>query len=82
MAGLWMGNVDSSVTDDEIRDFLVKYGFPPFDAIKHIEGDGSRPAVVLTFNDAPATALRTLGTRIQDIFWKNRKLMVQVVDRL
>jgi hypothetical protein len=81
MAGLWMGNVDSSVSDDEIREFLARYGFPEFDAIQHIPGNGSRPAVLLTFNDAPAQALRSLETRIQDVFWNNRKIHVQVMDQ-
>jgi hypothetical protein len=81
MAGLWMGNVDSSVSDDDIRELLSRYGFPECDAIEHIAGNGSRPAVLLTFNDAPAQALRTLQPRIQDLFWKNRKLHVQVMDQ-
>jgi hypothetical protein len=81
MAGLWVGNVDSSVSDGEIREFLLRYGFPEFDAIQHIPGNGSRPAVLLTFNDAPAQALRSLQPRIQDLFWKNRKLQVQVMDQ-
>jgi hypothetical protein len=81
MAGLWVGNVDSSATDDEIKEFLVRYGFPPFDAIQHVAGDGSRPAVILTFNDAPPQALRNLEGRIQDMFWKNRKIHVHVVDQ-
>jgi hypothetical protein len=81
MAGLWVGNVDSSVSDAEIRELLLRYGFPEFDAIQHIPGNSSRPAVLLTFNDAPAQALRTLQPRIQDLFWKNRKLQVQVMDQ-
>jgi hypothetical protein len=81
MAGLWVGNVDDSATDEEIKQFLVKYGFPEFDGIEHITGNGSRPAVLLTFNGAPAQALRTLGDRIQDMFWKNRKIHVQVMDQ-
>jgi RNA recognition motif-containing protein len=81
MAGLWVGNVDTSATDDEIREFLVRYGFPEYDAIEHIAGDGSRPAVLITFNDAPPQALRNLGDRIQDMFWKNRKIHVQVMDQ-
>jgi hypothetical protein len=76
-----MGNVDASATDEEIKDFLVRYGFPPYDAIEHVPGDGSRPAVMVTFNDAPAQALRTLGTRIQDMYWKSRKINVRVMDR-
>lgn len=80
MPGLWMANVDSSATDDEIKDFLVRYGFPPYDAIQHVTGDGSRPAVLLTFHDASPQALRTLGYRIQDMFWKSRKIQVHVLD--
>jgi hypothetical protein len=80
MASLLVGNVDSSVSDDEIKELLLRYGFPEFDAIQHIAGDGSRPAVLLTFKDAPAQALRNLQPRIQDLFWKNRKLHVQVME--
>ena len=81
MPGLGMANVDSNATDDEIRDFLVRYGFPPYDTIQHVPGDGSHPAVLLTFRDQPAEALRTLGNRIQDMFWKTSKIQVHVLDR-
>jgi hypothetical protein len=76
-----MANVDTAATDDEIKDFLVRYGFPPYDEIQHVPGDGSHPAVLLTFNDAPAEALRTLGNRIQDMYWHNHKIQVHVLDR-
>ncbi|MGZ5200857.1 MAG: RNA-binding protein [Telluria sp.] len=81
MPGLWMANVDTSATDDEIKDFLVRYGFPPYDTIQHVPGDGSHPAVLLTFRDAPPEALRTLGNRIQNMYWKNHKIQVHVMDR-
>jgi hypothetical protein len=80
MSDLWLGNVESDASDDEIKEFLVKYGFPPFDAIEHLPGDGSRPAVRLTFNEADVETLRSLQPRIQDMFWKNRKLQVQVMS--
>jgi hypothetical protein len=76
-----MANVDSNATDDEIRDFLVRYGFPPYDTIQHVPGDGSHPAVLLTFHDQPAEALRTLGNRIHDMFWKTSKIQVHVLER-
>ena len=44
MTELLLGNVDSGASDDEIKALLVKYGFPEFDAIEHMPGDGSRPA--------------------------------------
>ena len=79
MAELLLGNVDSGVSDDEIKAFLVKYGFPAFDAIEHMPGDGSRPAVLLTFKDLPPETLRSLQPRIQNMFWMNRKISAQVM---
>lgn len=81
MADLLLGNVDSSASDDEIKKFLVKYGFPPFDAIEHMPGDGSRPAVLLSFKDAAPETLRSLQPRIQNMYWKNRKLNAMVMEQ-
>jgi hypothetical protein len=81
MASLMIGNVDSSASDEEIRELLARYGFPACDSIEHIPGDGSRPAVLLRYGGAPAEALRTLQPRLQDLFWKNRKIQVSVIDQ-
>lgn len=80
MAALWMTDVDPKATDEEIRDFLVKYGFPPYDAIQHMPGDGSHPAVLASFKDEPAEALRMLATRINDMFWRIHKIQVHVME--
>jgi hypothetical protein len=80
MAGLLIGNVDSSASDEELRDLLARHGFPPWDAIEHMPGDGSRPAVLLTYGGAPAEALRILQPRLNELFWKNRKLNVSVLE--
>jgi len=79
MADLLLGNVEASVSDTEIRDFLIKYGFPAFDSIEHLPGDGSRPAVLLTFKGTAPETLLSLQQRIQNIFWMNRKIQVQVM---
>jgi hypothetical protein len=80
MADLLLGNVESGTSDEEIKAFLVKYGFPPFDEIEHMPGDGSRPAVLLTFKDAAPETLRSLQPRIQNMFWNNRKISALVMD--
>lgn len=80
MAGLWIENIDASVTDDDIRDLLARHGFPPWDAIEHMPGDGSRPAVLLRYDGAPAEALRILRPKLHELFWKNRKINVSVLD--
>lgn len=79
MADLWIGNIAGDATDEEIRDLLVKYGFPAFDGIERIPGDGSRPAVRLSFKGASPEGLRRLQPRIDDLFWKNRKMNVMVM---
>jgi hypothetical protein len=79
MAALWIGNVDDGTTDDEIREFLVGYGLPPFDTLRRIEGTGTRPAVLPGFNDVDHHTLRSLQPRIHNLFWKNRTIMVQVM---
>ena len=79
MADLWIGNVDENTSDDEIRAFLIKYGFPSFDEIQRYPGTGTRPAVVLTFHDTTPDGLRGLQSRIHNMFWKGRTLVVQVV---
>lgn len=81
MASLLIGNIDSSASDEDIRELLARYGFPPFDSIEHMPGDGSRPSVLLRYADAPAAALRSLQPRVQDLFWKNRKIQVSVIDQ-
>jgi hypothetical protein len=79
MAELLVGNIENGTSDDEIKAFLTKYGFPEFDGIEHIPGDGSRPAVLLSFKDVAPETLQTLQPRIQNIFWKNHKIHVQVM---
>ncbi|CAB3768495.1 RNA recognition motif domain-containing protein [Paraburkholderia humisilvae] len=79
MAELWVANIETDTTDEEIRQFLCGYGFPPFDSIQRVEGTGSRPAVLLGFGDVGAHALRNLQPRVNNLFWKNRTLTVQVM---
>jgi hypothetical protein len=79
MAELWVGNIESETTDDEIKAFLCGYGFPPFDSIQRVSGTGARPAVLLGFNDVGAHALRNLQPRVHNLFWKHRTLNVQVM---
>ncbi|HEY3599309.1 MAG TPA: RNA-binding protein [Paraburkholderia sp.] len=80
MAELLIGNIEDGTSDDEIKEFLVKYGFPVFDEIRHVPGAGSRPAVLLTYNDIEPAALRLLQPRIHNLFWKNRTINVIVMQ--
>ena len=80
MARLLLGNLEPGTSDEEIRDFLVKYGFPPYETIEHEPGDGSRPAVLVTFAGLDQTQLFTLQQRVHDMFWKSRKLTARIIQ--
>jgi hypothetical protein len=79
MTRLWLGNIEPGTSDDEIRALLLKYGFPTVDGIEHVEGDGSRPAVLVTFQRADPAALALLQPRIHDLYWKRRRLTAQIM---
>ena len=80
MTKMLLGNIAGGTSDDEIKAFLMKYGFPEFDGIEHVPGDGSRPAVMLTFKEAHPEGLRKLKERIHNIFWKKGRINVQILS--
>ncbi|GLC96628.1 hypothetical protein Tamer19_60370 [Cupriavidus sp. TA19] len=80
MSVLMLSNVDMETTDDEIREFLIRYGFPAFDEIERLPGDGSRPAVAVHFNAVEGAALRMLQPRINHLFWKKRQVDAMVLN--
>jgi hypothetical protein len=72
--------VANGASDEDVRQLLLRYGFPPYDAIEHLPGDGSRTCLLLTFANASPAALHRLQPRIQNLFWNDRKLDVEVLD--
>jgi hypothetical protein len=79
MAALLINHIEDSTSDEDIRAFLLKYGFPPFDRIERLPGDGSRPAVLITFDSSTAAALRPLLPKIDRIFWKNHTITALIM---
>ena len=79
---LWIGNLAPEVTDDDLKAFAAKYGCPAPARIERVPGDGSRPAAVLVFDDAPDKAVYDAQLRLHDMFWKGRRLFVQTTRGL
>ena len=79
MASLWIGNIAPGTSDEELKALLIRYGFPEYDAIEHVNGDGSRPAVMITFEGADAVVLQQLQPRVHNLYWKDRRLNVSVM---
>ena len=78
MSRLLLGNIEAGTTDEEIQAFLHKYGLPVADEIEHADGDGSHPAVLLTYQRVDAATLGKLQQRIHNMFWKRRQLSAQI----
>ncbi|HET6552985.1 MAG TPA: RNA-binding protein [Dyella sp.] len=81
MLRLLLGNIEPGTTDEELGAFLTKYGFPKWDGIEHVPGDGSRPAVILAFGEISAKALEKLSQRIHHMFWKGRELNAMIIGQ-
>ena len=79
MAAILINHIEESTSDEDIRGFLLKYGFPSFDSIERIASEGERPAVLVTFDDCSAAALRILLPRIHQVFWKNHTISALVM---
>jgi hypothetical protein len=79
MAELLLGNVEESVSDDEINTFLQKYGFPPCEEIQRIAGTGSNPAALLRYASLTDEVLRVLQPRVHHMFWNNRTISAQIL---
>ncbi|WP_423197544.1 MULTISPECIES: RNA recognition motif domain-containing protein [unclassified Cupriavidus] len=79
MALLMLSNLHPDTTEEQIREFLSRYGFPPYDEIERQEGDGTRPAVTLTFHALDIGRLQALQPRIHGVFWHGHKLNALVL---
>ncbi|WP_217617967.1 RNA-binding protein [Achromobacter sp. GbtcB20] len=79
MAALLINQVEETTTDDEIRTFLTKYGFPSPDHVKRVPSEGNRPAVLVTFTGATEPELQALLPRIYQVFWKNHTVSALVM---
>jgi hypothetical protein len=79
MADLWIGNVEAETSEHDLKEFLGRYGFPPFDGIQYVPGTGEHPAVILSFKGVGEEVLRMLQPRVHQLFWKNRTIAVQVM---
>jgi hypothetical protein len=79
---LWIANIAPDTPDEEIRALVKKYA-PDLECTKlqRVDGDGSRPAAMLEFADAPLGALEKVSMRLNRMYWKKRELLVQTIIR-
>jgi hypothetical protein len=77
---LWMGNIASGTSDDEIKELVKKYA-PDLtcSSIERVEGTGSRPGAMLEFSPGGIGTLDALSRRLNGMHWKNRELFCQKI---
>lgn len=77
---LWLGNIAPGTSDEEVKEFLKKYA-PVLECrqIEHVEGDGSRPAVMMEFSGGTTSDLEKLHLRVNGMYWKGRELVCSTV---
>jgi hypothetical protein len=75
---LWLVNVDPKTTDAELREFVREYTKLDVARLTRIPGDGSRPGVLLEFDEASAEAMDDARRRLNGLRWKNRSLIAYV----
>ncbi len=75
MERLWIANIAPGTSDEELKAFVKKYA-PDIECseIQRVEGDGSRPAAMLTFSNKKFDSLGNLSIRLNGMFWKGRTL--------
>lgn len=81
MAKLLLGNVEEGVPDEEIREFLQRYGFPPFDSIERLPAGSGSPLALLGFGDLTPEALDLLRSRIHNMFWREKRISAQMLPQ-
>ncbi len=75
---LWVGNIAPGATEDDLRDLVKKYSAAEVTSVKHVPGDGSRPAAIVEVAATPDTA-SLIVQRLNGLYWKGRALTVQAM---
>jgi RNA recognition motif-containing protein len=79
MARLWINNLSPDVGDNDVTNFLQRYGFPPHARINAVADEqGRRRAVVLTYEGIDEQVLRNLQPRVHGVYFMGSTLHVQV----
>lgn len=72
---LWIGNIEPGTDDATLSEFVTRYAKGITVAkVQRIDGDGSRPAALLSFDGDTFEAVPALALRLDGMYWQGRKL--------
>jgi hypothetical protein len=77
---LWISNLPPQKSDEEVRAFVRKYTQVEIDAITRIDGDGSRPGVLVEISGASELMLTGIKYRLDRMYWDQHVLAVHILS--
>jgi hypothetical protein len=77
---LWISNLPPNKSDEEVRAFVRKYTEVEIDAMTRIDGDGSRPGVLIEIDGATQLMLLGMQRRLHRMYWDQHELSVQIMS--
>jgi len=84
MGRLWIANIAPGTSDDEIKALVRKYTPDDIECteLQRVEGDGSRPGVLMSFTGKKFDTLGKLSLRLNGMYWKGRRLICEATPGL
>jgi hypothetical protein len=77
---LWISNLPHGKSDEDVRAFVRKYTHAEIDSMTRIDGDGTRPGVLIGVEGANLPMLMAIQHRLHRIYWESRELTVQIMS--
>jgi hypothetical protein len=77
---LWISNLPPDKRDDDVRGFVRKYTQVEIGAMTRIEGDGSRPGVLVEIDGASVMLLTGMQRRLHRMCWEQHPLDVHLMS--
>jgi hypothetical protein len=77
---LWISNLPPNKSDEDVRAVVRKYTQVEIDAMTRIDGDGSRPGVLIDIDGATQLMLLAMQQRLHQLYWDQHELAVHIMS--
>ncbi|ANB72227.1 hypothetical protein AYM40_07520 [Paraburkholderia phytofirmans OLGA172] len=77
---LWISNLPPNKSDEDVRAFVRKSTQVEIDAITRIDGDGSRPRVLIEIGGATQLMLQAMQRRLHEMYWDQHEISVHIMS--
>jgi hypothetical protein len=76
---LYLTGVGTDVTEEDLRQLLMKYTHKMPDVIDRVDMNTTLPAYVISYNGLADGAIQQFATRINGMFWHGHQVNVHVM---